>query len=89
MLTGRVTRSSVFDAAFPLGINDLLGHKPTWKDMGRFKGPVLRNLAARGPYVHNGFAATLTEVIDFYDARFGIGFSPHEKADLVAFLKAL
>jgi cytochrome c peroxidase len=30
-----------------------------WKDIGRFKGPILRGLAARAPYFHNGFAATL------------------------------
>jgi len=60
-----------------------------WKDVGRFKGPVLRGLAARAPYFHNGFAATLEEVVAFYDGRFGMGLSPQEKADLVAFLKAL
>ena len=31
-----------------------------WKDIGRFKGPILRGLAARAPYFHNGSAATLT-----------------------------
>ena len=28
-----------------------------WKDIGKFKGPVLRGLAARPPYFHNGMAA--------------------------------
>jgi cytochrome c peroxidase len=60
-----------------------------WRDVNRFKGPVLRSLAARAPYFHNGAAATLGEVVDFYDNRFGIGFTPREKADLVAFLGAL
>lgn len=60
-----------------------------WKDIGKFKGPILRGLAARPPYFHNGMAATLEDVIDFYDQRFGIGFSPDEKADLAAFLRAL
>ena len=36
-----------------------------WKDMGKFKGPVLRALAARAPYFHNGAAATLEEALDF------------------------
>ena len=27
-----------------------------WKDIGRFKGPILRALATRAPYFHNGFA---------------------------------
>ena len=30
-----------------------------WKDIGRFKGPVLRGLAARAPYFHNGSAKDL------------------------------
>ena len=60
-----------------------------WQDIGRFKGPTLRALAARPPYFHNGSAATLEEVVDFYDRRFAIGLTAQEKADLVAFLKAL
>jgi cytochrome c peroxidase len=60
-----------------------------WKDVGRFKGPTLRGLAARAPYFHNGSAATLEDVIRFYDTRFKIGLSPSEKADLLAFLVAL
>jgi len=60
-----------------------------WDDIGKFKGPVLRGLAARPPYFHNGMAANLGEVVDFYDTRFTIGFSAQEKRDLVAFLNAL
>jgi hypothetical protein len=60
-----------------------------WQDIGRFKGPTLRGLAPRAPYFHNGSAKDLHEVVRFYDARFGIGFSDQERDDLVAFLKAL
>lgn len=60
-----------------------------WVDVGRFKGPVLRALAARAPYFHNGSAATLDEVIDFYERRFAIGLTSGERADLIAFLRAL
>ena len=60
-----------------------------WKDIGRFKGPTLRGLAARAPYFHNGSASRLEDVIAFYDARFQIGLSEQEKADLLAFLAAL
>jgi hypothetical protein len=60
-----------------------------WKDIGRFKGPILRGLAARAPYFHNGFAATLLDVVNFYDRRFNMGLTAAEKADLVAFLRAL
>lgn len=60
-----------------------------WKDIGRFKGPVLRALATRPPYFHNGMAKDLGEVVDFYDTRFKIGLSSAEKADLIAFLRTL
>jgi hypothetical protein len=60
-----------------------------WADIGKFKGPVLRGVALRPPYFHNGIVGTLEGVVDFYDGRFGIGFTAQEKADLVAFLGAL
>jgi hypothetical protein len=60
-----------------------------WRDIGKFKGPVLRGLAARAPYFHNGSARTLDEVVDFYDRRFGIGLTLREKRDLAAFLGGL
>jgi hypothetical protein len=59
------------------------------RDIGRIKEPVLRGLAARAPYFHNGSAATLMDVVDFYNARFRIQLGPQEKADLVAFLSTL
>jgi cytochrome c peroxidase len=58
-------------------------------DVGKVKGPILHGLAARAPYFHNGSAATLEDVVNFYDQRFSIGFTDQEKADLVAFLQAL
>jgi len=60
-----------------------------WKDVGRFKGPILRGLAGRAPYFHNGSAATLLDAVNFYDVRFGLGLTNQQKADLVAFLRAL
>ena len=60
-----------------------------WKDIGKFKGPVLRALAARAPFFHDGSAATLADVIRFYDTRFQARFTEQEKADLLAFLQAL
>ncbi len=60
-----------------------------WADIGKVKGPILRGLAARAPYFHNGSAASLQEVIKFYDARFNLGLTDTEQADLVAFLSAL
>jgi len=60
-----------------------------WSHIGRFKGPMLRNLAPRAPYFHNGFAADLDAVVEFYDTRFNIGFTTREKLDMVAFLRSL
>jgi cytochrome c peroxidase len=60
-----------------------------WADIGKFKGPILRALAARAPYFHNGSADTLADVVDFYDTRFNIGLTAGEKSDLIAFLRAL
>ena len=54
-------------------------------DIGKLKGPILRGLAARAPYFHNGLAATLKEVVEFYDQRFAIGLTDQDKADLVRF----
>ena len=58
-------------------------------DIGKFKGPILRALAARAPYFHNGSAATLIDVVTFYNQRFGIGLTAQQKDDLVNFLKTL
>ncbi len=65
-----------------------------------FKVPTLRDVARRGPYMHDGSVPSLEEVIELYD-RGGIdrpsrspeikplGLSPAQKADLVAFLRTL
>lgn len=73
-------------------------------DLGSFKVPGLRNVAATPPYMHNGMFRTLDEVIDYYDNpdRFvpdainrdtllnqPLNLSAQEKADLKAFLEAL
>ncbi|RPJ09947.1 MAG: hypothetical protein EHM36_03830 [Deltaproteobacteria bacterium] len=66
---------------------------------GFFKTPQLRNVELNGPYFHNGHAATLRQVVDFYD-RGGdfpsaltnikpLGLKASEKNDLVAFLLSL
>jgi cytochrome c peroxidase len=60
-----------------------------WADIGKFKGPILRGLAARAPYFHNGSAATLKDAVEFYNIRFSMGLTGQEKADLAAFLSAL
>jgi cytochrome c peroxidase len=58
-------------------------------DIGKLKGPILRGLAARAPYFHNGSAATLLDAVNFYDQRFNIGFTDQDRRDLAAFLQTL
>jgi cytochrome c peroxidase len=65
-----------------------------------FKTPGLREIARRGPYMHDGSMATLEEVVEHYD-RGGVdrpsrsdlmkplALSSQEKSELVAFLKTL
>ncbi|MFA5988772.1 MAG: cytochrome c peroxidase [Sphingomonas sp.] len=65
-----------------------------------FKTPTLRNIAQRGPYMHDGSVATLEAVVDHYDHGFvkrpslseevhPLNLSAEEKADLVAFMQTL
>jgi cytochrome c peroxidase len=68
------------------GLGNITG---LWADLGRFKTPSLRGLAARAPYFHNGSALTLEEVVIHYEKHFGFVFTDEERADLVAFLNAL
>jgi hypothetical protein len=58
-------------------------------DIGKVTVSTLRGLAARAPYFHDGSAATLMDVVNFYDRRFSIGLSAQDKIDLVNFLNAL
>ncbi len=70
------------------------------RDLGLFKSPSLRNVEVTAPYMHDGRFATLEAVIDHYsrggqdhpnrDERMQpLGFTPSERAALVAFLKTL
>jgi hypothetical protein len=60
-----------------------------WEQLGRFKVPGLRGLAAHPPYFHDGSAASIAEVVEYVDARFAIELTTDEKRDLEAFLAAL
>lgn len=59
------------------------------RDVGATMTQQARALAARPPYFTNGTAATLMELVDFYDRRFNIGYTDQEKQDLVAFMGTL
>ncbi len=59
------------------------------EDVGAIVIQQFRGLSARAPYFVNGSAATLREVVDFYDRRFNIRYTEQEKTDLVNFLSVL
>jgi hypothetical protein len=58
-------------------------------DVGSIVMQQLRGLSARAPYFSNGSAATLKDVVDFYDRRYGIGYSAQQRQDLINFLRSL
>ena len=58
-------------------------------DMIRTKGPILRGLASRAPYFHNGAARDLNELLEFYNQRFLMNLTNEEKEQLIAFLNSL
>ncbi|MDE3040698.1 MAG: c-type cytochrome [Nitrospirota bacterium] len=70
------------------------------KDKAAFKTPTLRSIVETAPYMHDGAFKTPEEVVEFLNAGGGanpnlstlvkpLNLTPEEKADLVAFLKAL
>ena len=58
-------------------------------DAGSILMQQFRGLTARAPYFANGSARDLSELVDFFDRRFKIGFTEQEKQDLVNFLSVL
>jgi cytochrome c peroxidase len=79
------------------GLSGVTGKPEDW---GRFRTPTLRNVALTAPYFHDGSAATLAEVVEFYDrggnpnrnldpALKPLNLSAQQKQDLVRFLESL
>lgn len=73
-------------------------------DWGKFKVPTLRNVEMTAPYMHDGRFSTLEEVVGHYNSGgfqtsttdpllrprgVGLGLTPEELSDIVAFLKTL
>jgi len=58
-------------------------------DIGKITAQSLRGIAARPPYFVNGSAATLADVIAFYDKRYEMKLSDEEKLDLQHLLEVL
>jgi cytochrome c peroxidase len=69
--------------------------------MGAFKTPTIRDIEKTGPYMHDGSLTTLEQVVEHYDKGGNpnpsldkeiakkLNLTAQEKADLVAFMKAL
>lgn len=53
------------------------------------KVPVLRGVASRSPYFHNGFSNSERDVIEFYNSKFSMGLLNEEKEALAAFIQSL
>jgi hypothetical protein len=51
------------------------------------QGTYLAWIGGTAPYFHNGSAATLLDVVEFYNQRFNLGFTDQQKSDLVPVLK--
>ena len=69
-------------------------------EMGAFKTPTVRDAVRTAPYMHDGGLKTLEEVVEHYDKggipnpaldkdMVKLNLTAQEKADLVAFMKAL
>lgn len=58
-------------------------------DVGAIVMQQFRGLAARAPYFANGSAASLRELVDFYDRRFNMNLTDQERDDLIHFLSVL
>jgi hypothetical protein len=71
-----------------LGIDDFQANRGPTRG---YRTAPLRGLWThlKGGFYHDGRFATLRDVVDHYDAQFGLHLSEQEKADLVAYLKSL
>ena len=58
-------------------------------DFGAIVMQQFRSLSARAPYFSNGSAATISDVVDFYDKRYSFKFAEREREDLVNYLSVL
>jgi cytochrome c peroxidase len=56
---------------------------------GPIKTFTLRGIKDSPPYLHDGRCLTLEDTVEFFNLVLGVGLAKEEKADLVAFLRAL
>lgn len=75
----RSTNPSIAQAPTDLGLGgrpEITALDPHGLQKGKFKVPTLRNIALTAPYGHNGYFATLTEIVDFYNTASSKGRWP-------------
>lgn len=58
-------------------------------DVGRITLQSLRGLSARAPYFSNGSAKDIAAIVDYYNRRYNIGYTPQERQDLINLLSVL
>ncbi len=58
-------------------------------DLGKFKVPSPRGIGARPPFFHGGEAATMRDVVVFYNNRFNMDLSAQDIWDLVNYMNSL
>ncbi|MCA9655867.1 MAG: hypothetical protein H6712_12455 [Myxococcales bacterium] len=85
-----------YEVAIDVGLAATSGR---YEDVGRFKVPALRNVAAHAPYMHDNSIDTLEGVVDYFcsdeynDSKDGqlypIDLNAQQRADLIAFLEIL
>ena len=100
------TRTVPVSTGFPAGVQTCTPTEPCtfqtddlgfgWidgqcNDLDAFKAPALRGIGARPPFFHDGSAANLTAVVNFYSKRmvFDQPLTAQDKTDLVNFLSSL
>lgn len=102
LLTDQTFKSNGLDGTVTdLGLGAVTGAD---SDLGKFKVPTLRNIAATAPYMHDGRFATLMEVVEHYNSGVdslapnldpdmhayeeGLNLTHQQKLDLVAFMES-
>jgi hypothetical protein len=58
-------------------------------DIGKITTQSMRGLAARPPYFASGFAATIRDIVDYYDRRYNMEMTEQEKEDLTNLMSVL
>ena len=54
--------------SYPAPSPGIYEHTGKIEDVGKFKAPTLRNITVTAPYMHDGSAPSMTEVLDHYSA---------------------